>query len=266
LFQVPAGMLADRWGAGRVLFVAGFWWAATTLLIAGLGWGPLRSHWLSPLWILIILRFILGVGEAPTYPAAAQGVARWIPPVRQGLASGIVLASIGLGSGLASPFMSIVMVRWGWHAALLASAVPAVLVAIAWMSIRESCEHVTSHSPKPTRAPNRRALWSRSFVLLTASYTLEGYVGYVFIFWFYLYLVQERHFDLLRAGRFGSLPWILSLITIPLGGIVSDRLVSGPLGMRWGRRVIPMAGLSFAGVFLILGARTQSGYVAALFL
>jgi hypothetical protein len=47
---------------------------------------------------------------------------------------------------------------------------------------------------------------SRSFVLLTLSYSLQGYVGYIFVFWFYPYLVDVRHFNLLRGALFGSLP------------------------------------------------------------
>src|SRR5438309_5635554 len=77
--------------------------------------------------------------------------------------------------------------------------------------------------PSPRRIEVRvdgrhnETLWSRSFVLLTLSYTLEGYMGYIFIFWFYLYLVDVRHVDLLRAGSLSSLPGLLSLISIPLG-------------------------------------------------
>ena len=262
LFQIPAGMMADRWGARKMLLVAGVWWTAITILIAATGWGPLSSATASALWILIFLRFIQGVGQAPTYPAAAQGVARWIPPHRQGLANGIVLTSIGLGTGLAPPFLSMVMVRWGWRAALLTSAIPALLVAVAWAFVPEGSTRAPALTPPTSKATGRGRLRSRSFICLVISYTLEGYVGYIFIFWFYLYLVEERHFDLLRAGRWGSLPWILSIISIPLGGIVSDRLVSGRLGLRWGRRAVPLFGLGLAGAFVALGAWTESAYMA----
>jgi ACS family glucarate transporter-like MFS transporter len=107
---------------------------------------------------------------------------------------------------------------------------------------------------------------SRSFLLLTVSYTLEGYVAYIFIFWFYLYLVDVRHFDLLKAGNLSSLPGALSVTSIPLGGFLSDRLVAGPMGSRWGRRVIPMIGFSLSAVFLIAGAGTESAGAAVVYL
>ncbi len=114
--------------------------------------------------------------------------------------------------------------------------------------------------PAGTKARGR--LGSRPFVLLTASYTLQGYVGYIFVFWFYLYLVDVRKFDLLRGAFLSSLPWLLSIVSIPLGGAVSDLLVRR-IGPGWGRRLVPMAGLVGGSVFIALGARTEAPYVAA---
>src|ERR1700734_3115628 len=100
LFQIPAGGAADRWGARRVLGWAALWWVVATGLISLLGWRFLGGTATSALTVLCVLRFVLGVGEAPTFPAAAQGVARWIPPARRGLANGIVLAAVGAGSAI----------------------------------------------------------------------------------------------------------------------------------------------------------------------
>ncbi len=91
---------------------------------------------------------------------------------------------------------------------------------------------------------------------------MQGYVGYIFVFWFYLYLVQERHFDLLKGALLSSLPWLLSIVSIPLGGWVSDR-IAARRGLVVGRRAVPLVALAAAGVFLSLGARTTNGYQAA---
>jgi ACS family glucarate transporter-like MFS transporter len=266
LFQIPAGAAADRWGARIVLGLAAFAWVLTTVGIAALGWGPLGGGAVRAFVVLLGLRFILGVAESPTFPAAAQGVPQWIAPVHQGFANGIVLAAVGGGAAIAPAVLSRVMLHWGWRSALLASALPALVVACIWMTLRGA----SRPSPRPAEARvsagNGNVLWTRSFVLLTLSYTLEGYVGYIFIFWFYLYLVDVRHFDLLRAGNLSSLPGLLSVISIPLGGFISDRLVAGPMGTRWGRRAIPMIGLSGSAVFLILGAGTDNAEAAVVYL
>ncbi len=254
LFQVPSGMLADRYGARRVLAIAALWWVAATLLLSATGWGSVAA---LP-WLLAV-RFLLGVGEAPTFPAAGYAVSRWIAVPAQGRANGFVISAIGAGSAIAPPLLTFVMVRWGWRAALLVSAAPALAVALGWLRAREP-DALATKAAAPV--DGGRALRSRSFVLLTLSYTLQGYVGYIFVFWFYLYLVDVRHFDLLRGAIWSSLPWLLSIISIPLGGIVSDRLVAS-FGERRGRMLVPVAGFAGAGLFLAFGAHTASATVAA---
>lgn len=260
LFQIPTGALADRWGARRVLACAAFSWALVTLAIAGLrSWHALPISGFSS---LLVLRFLLGVGEAPTFPAAAQGVARWVDKLYRGTANGVVLAAIGAGSAIAPIILSRAMVQWGWRQALAFSALPALAVAAAWTCLREPC--VTSGMESIPAVANA-AKWkpvSRSFVLLVISYSLEGYVGYIFVFWFYLYLVQVRHFDLLRAGGLSSLPWFMSIVSIPLGGVISDWLIKGRLGPIWGRRTVPMFGLLASAICIFWGARTQHAYTA----
>jgi ACS family glucarate transporter-like MFS transporter len=270
LFQVPAGWLSDRWGAGRILTLSCWWWVVSTILMTFVGRGAWQASLQSVVASFLVLRFALGVGEAPTFPAAGQGVSRWVVPSHHARANGLILASIGLGSALAPPILSAAMVRWGWRAALLVSALPAAAAAAAWHLLPEppALENQALADAKPIPLPTvpEAPLLSLRFVLLTTSYTLQGYVGYIFVFWFYLYLVQVRHFDLLRGALLSSLPWILSIISIPLGGLISDRLVTGGPGPVWGRRLVPLFGLGFAGLFLVLGARTDSAYGAAVYL
>lgn len=266
IFQVPAGAAADHWGARRVLAWAAVWWVIVTIFLATLGWGPLSGAVGGMLTLLLVLRFVLGIGEAPTFPAAAQGVAKWIQLSKQGLANGVVLAAVGVGSAVAPLLLSRVMVLGGWRVATLTSAFPAMVVALAWFYVQEpkSLSAPKIHPRAAERSASR--LWSSDFVFLTLSYTLEGYISNLFVFWTYLYLVQVRHFDLVRAGSLSSLPWLLSVISIPLGGYISDRLVAGSMGLRWGRRAIPMLGLSSAGIFLVLGAVTTNAYFAVAYL
>jgi ACS family glucarate transporter-like MFS transporter len=268
LFQVPGGMLADRWGARRVVAIVAWWWVLATLLQALVGWGPLGGSAAGVLWMLVALRFVLGVGAAPTYPASAQGIAKWIPPSARGRANGIVIGSVGLGSALAPPIVSAVMVGWGWRASLVVSSLPALVIAIVWLFVREPRDGAerAGGARGPRRAGGPALLKSGSLVLLTLSYGLQGYVGYIFVFWFYLYLVQVRHFDLLRGAFLSSLPWILSIISIPLGGVISDRLVRGSAGPVWGRRLVAIVGLGGSGVLISLGARTGNAYLAVMYL
>jgi len=261
LFMVPGGLLADRWGTRRVLERASWWWLATTGLQLFVGRSPLASSG-ATLASLLALRFLLGVAQAPTFPAAARGVAAWVAPRSRARANGFVVASIAIGSAAAPPLLTAVMVRWGFRVALAASALPALATALAWRLAGDPPADAVAPAVLRAPAPSASPLRTRSFVLLTASYSLQGYVGYIFVFWFYLYLVQERHFDLLKGAWLSSLPWLLSIASIPLGGWLSDRLVARH-GPRLGRRAVPVAGLAAAGVFLSLGAHTGNAWLAA---
>jgi ACS family glucarate transporter-like MFS transporter len=268
LFQIPAGILADRIGARKVLMWASGFWVVTTVIQAAVGRGLLQTATISAtVTIFLVCRFFLGIAEAPTYTAAGQGVSRWVLPRFQGRANGIVIASIGLGSALAPPLVSNVMVHWGWRAGILISALPALMVALIWLRLPEPpaasppAALQKNNVPAPGVIGNLR---TSSFVLLTLSYTLQGYVGYIFVSWFYLYLVQERHFGLLSGAWMSSLPWMLSIVSIPVGGLISDRLSVGSLGQRWGRRFVPILGMALSGVLISIGAHTDSAVIAAI--
>jgi len=274
LFMLPGGLLADVWGARRTLALLAWGWVIVTVVQAGVASGRSGGSAVAVLALLMALRFVMGVLASPTYPAAVQGVARWIPASAHGLANGLVIGSVGLGSAIAPPFITAVMVPWGWRMAMIASALPAFLIAIVWLFVREprpSPAPVEAETIRPPRTAGeshahvvKRLLRVPGFLLLTLSYTLQGYVGYIFIFWFYLYLVQVRHFTLVESAAISSLPWVLSTVSIPLGGVVSDRLVRGRLGPVWGRRFVPIVGMGGAGVFISIGAHTTNAWVAAL--
>jgi ACS family glucarate transporter-like MFS transporter len=273
LIMLPGGLLADAWGAKRTLSLLAWGWVAVTVLQAAVPSGPATGSAFAVLGMLAALRFVMGALASPTYPAALEGVARWTAPSALGRANGLVIGSVGLGSAVAPPFITAVMVPWGWRTALVASAVPALLIAVTWLLVHDPAPKGPMASPRAAaeegaREPHGRVVarlfGAPGFALLTLSYTLQGYVGYIFIFWFYLYLVQVRHFSLVEGAFISSLPWVLSAISIPLGGLISDRLVQGRLGPVWGRRLIPMAGMAGAGVFISTGAHTTEAWLAAL--
>jgi ACS family glucarate transporter-like MFS transporter len=265
LFQIPSGAIADRFGARKVLSVVTWLWVILTLMQTAVGWGPWQSTTNAAFIAFMVWRFFLGISASPTYPGSAQGVSRWVLPRFQGRANGIVIASIGLGSALAPVLVSNIMVVWGWRMALILSAIPALAIAILWFSFPEP-PHVNEIPVKIDANLTEKSsnLKSVNFYLLTISYTLQGYVGYIFVSWFYIYLVQERHFGLLTGAWMSSLPWILSIISIPLGGWLSDRFAIGKLGEIWGRRIVPLVGMAMSGLLISIGAHTQNEVMAAI--
>jgi ACS family glucarate transporter-like MFS transporter len=264
LFQVPSGWLAGRVSTRRLFGALALGWAAITCAhgLVGKAWLGLS---IGVLPALLGLRFLLGVLASPTYPAAGRAISLALPAERHGSANGMVLGSIGIGSAVAPPLLGFVTLHWGWRAALEVVALLAALVAVLWWRSAPRVQTAGGARPPSEGAAataGKSPLLLRSFWFLTASYSLQGYVGYVFVFWFFLYLVQVRRFELLRAAWLTTLPWIASLVVIPLGGVVSDRAVKR-WGSTWGRRSLPLPALILAAGALLLGARTGSAWLAA---
>lgn len=65
------------------------------------------------LLIFVIVRFLLGAGEAVIYPSANQFIARWIPVRERGIANGWIFAGVGAGAGLTPPLIIYIMIHYG---------------------------------------------------------------------------------------------------------------------------------------------------------
>ena len=129
-FQLPAGVLAARFGPRRVLTLGVVWWGFATALTA-----MLPSDIPHALVLLIAIRFILGAGEAVIYPAANQFVARWVPQQERGFVNGLIFAGVGAGSGLTPPLLTWIILQHGWRAAFWFSAVVGFVAGAIWWKL-----------------------------------------------------------------------------------------------------------------------------------
>ncbi len=266
-FQVPSGGLADRVSSRRIFVVLCAGWAVLTVFTALVGWRGWGLAMVIPqLWII---RALFGVIAAPTYPTSGRTIAVTVAPRLQARVNSLVLASVGIGSAVTPLLLAPITSRYGWRTALwVAAALSAAAGGLWWLlGPRELhvgngvSESISASTDRESDVAAARPLRSSSFWFLSGSYLLQGYLGYIFIFWFYLYLVQVRHFEVLRAASFTALPWIATMFAIPLGGVFSDWAVIR-WGATWGRRSVPLAALCAAAVFLVIGARTERPLLA----
>ncbi len=279
VFQFPAGFLADRFGSRRVLGAALVGWGVINVLTALVQ--PL-GQWLGVFYTLLVIRLLLGIAQAPTFPAAARSLASDIPATSRALANAIVIAGVGLGSALAPIVFGLLADGLDWQRALVIGAIPAfVLAPIVFFFGRDNPSTVVgSEMPGPLGDPSARVdqpeapgllkvgmrlAAKRSVWMLSFSYMLHDYISYVFVFWFFHYLVEVRRFSMLESSWLATMPWLLTIVTTPLGGLISDRLVRR-LGYPWGRRLLPMVALVLAGGLLIGGAQVEDPYAAVVML
>ncbi len=274
LCQIPGGWLSDRWGARLVLTIALLWWSGFTILTA---WSPASAlaGGIGVLATLVLVRFLLGVGEAVALPAFNRAVTDWLPGRARGLGIGIAIGGIGLGSAMTPPITAWVMVNYGWQTAFYVSALAGIVLAgIWWFLARDRpTDHPwlrtgdVSFGLEQTPAAASQAIpwrtWRRTPTVrwLVLSYSCLGYVAYIYMSWFYLYLVNVRGFTVLQGGMFAALPFLAMLVACPLGGWITDRLAQ-TAGITSGRRWVGLAGMLLAAGSIGLGALIQSPYGA----
>jgi ACS family glucarate transporter-like MFS transporter len=282
LFQVPGGWMGDRWGPRRVLTFAVIWWSIFTALTAIAPTLPLVNL-IGILGSLMVVRFLIGIGEAAALPNFNRTVANWHPPRERGLSIGITIGGIGIGSALTPPVTAWIMVNYGWQTAFYAAGLLGLAIALLWYwyardfprqhphvneaeaAIIEGKDQKKEDTQKSDHVPWKAILTTPTVWWLTISYTCLGYVAYIYMSWFYLYLVNVRGFAILQGAFFASAPFIAMTIFCPLGGWVTDRLAE-KYGLNWGRASVGGTGMILAALFIIIGANVEAPYVAIGFL
>jgi ACS family glucarate transporter-like MFS transporter len=284
LAQVPGGWLGDRFGPRIVLAIAIFWWSAFTAVTAIAG-ELFLVHLVGIVGSFIIIRALIGIGEAAGPPNYNRMVANWIAPRERALAMGIATSGSAFGAALTPPLIVWIMVTLGWRAAFYIAGAAGILLALLcyWLTTDRPEEHAwvnkaelqriaagretpvitpLSMQPIPWRAllVQRTDLW-----FLSAAYFALGYILYIYFSWFYLYLVNVRGFSVLSGGWYSTAPFLAGAVTSPIGGWLSDWL-SYRFGKRIGRCGLGVCGLLLTSVFIWVGARTTDPYLAIVFL
>lgn len=256
IFQVPAGWLGDRFGSRVVLGASSFLWGILTLLCGLLPGLVLRTA-LGTVVLFWMLRFLLGAGEASTYPVAARAVQHWMTPPQRGFANSVMLMGSSVASALTTPFVSWSMMRFGWRASFYLTSMAAFAMSLLWISFARTPPIIEDSSITARLKQQTGSAWNMNVVLLCLSYMSEGYLLFMFVSWLYIYLVEVRGFSLTRGGLASSLPWIAAMVATPLGGILSDRL-----NARFGRvrsaRILIMSGYMLSGTLLLAAAHASS--------
>lgn len=288
LFQTPGGWLADHLGPRKVLTVGVVWWGIFTALTAALS--PKLA---GGLFFFVLIRFLLGAGEAIIFPASNQFVSRWIPSQERGVANGLIFAGVGAGASSAPILVTYLMVHYGWRWSFWVSALLGLLAGVIWFLVardnpadhprvsRSELAHIQAGvlpSGSATCTPDdpgtqiahvahHRLSWStilssRDVWAVTFSYFCFGYVAWIFFSWFYIYLVKVRGLDLRSSAFYTTLPPLAMVVCSLLGGVVSDFLTKSR-GKRLGRCGVGVIALVLAAMFLVLGSRAESARVAS---
>ncbi len=165
---VFAGMLADKFGAFRVLI------AGAALYAAGLAGMALSS---TTLMFVLTTGVLIGAAQAGTTYAVIYGViGRQIAPERRSWAMGVAAAAGSFGQFLMVPVEGELIMRIGWQTALLVLAAMVLLIAPLAFGLREAGRASVLAPREQTIADAvMEAMRYASFQLLMAGYFVCGF-------------------------------------------------------------------------------------------
>jgi ACS family glucarate transporter-like MFS transporter len=273
VFQLPGGMLGDRFGSHFLITVMAVCWAVLTILFALV---PDSSSFSIGFIVasLVILRFLTGITHAPFFPVTAGGtIANWFPVGGWGLPFGLQIAGYTLGAAAGAPVLVWLMEAFGWRYALLITAPLAFIFAAVWWwyvrdypkdhrSVNDEEQALIDFGRPPPEDKHTPGAWkavlaNRDILLLTVSYFCVQYVFYLFFFWFFIYLVDIKQFSVQTAGIFLTAQWVVGAIAGIIGGVLCDIGVR-KWGFQHGTRRLAVVSLVLCGVTLISGAVSEN--------
>jgi ACS family glucarate transporter-like MFS transporter len=277
VFQIPGGVIGQRLGA-RVTFtlIGSVAFLATVLT-------PLAPRLLqgSALFLMLFaLQLLMGLAQAGIFPVGSGVMEPWFRPEKWAIIQGVQTMGMQFAAAATPPIVALLMSSVGWQKALLWPALPAVFVIVLWawygrntpnehpsVSAAELAElDVRPAEQSPTSISWNRimqVLANRSILLLTFSYVCMNYVFYLIGNWCFLYLVQERHFNILESGWLAMTPPLAA----GLGGGIGGKLVAvlcDRFGIRWGFRLLPMLALPISGTLILVAVNLNNPYGAVI--
>lgn len=273
LLQVPAGMLADRYGQKKVLGFAVLWWSLATA-VTGMARG---------FWSLVTLRVALGAGEAGAYPSNAGIASKWFPSKERATVAAIFDSGSKLGGAIALPLIAFLLSMLDWKLTFAVTGVLGLAWFVVWQLVftdspqrhprvnGAELAHIlegqtAQQAASEVRPSLKKLLAHRNIWAMCIGFFMINYNSYFFITWLPTYLVKARGFSLMQMGIMASLPLFASIVVQIFAGWASDRVyASGRLSLTATRKLFLVIGLLMASS-IGFAAFAQSAVVAVILL
>ena len=240
--QLPSGSLLDRFGVRRIMLAAILLWAIASGLAA-----------VAPsIVVLFAARYLLGIGEAPSFPANAKAIGLWFPPRERGVPTATFDAAAKLSIGLGTPILGLILLRYGLRANFAVTAVLSLLYAglFAWLyRDPEPCEAITSEFTEEIESRKIRMLDLLLQPKILGAALGAGacnYCFYLLLTWLPFYFQQGLKMTQQGAVLWSSVPWLFAAAAgFGVGGMLVDRLLRFGKNANAVRRTVLVSGTSF---------------------
>jgi sugar phosphate permease len=264
-FEVPGGLLGDRFGVRHLLTILVFGWSLMTGALTFVVWLP--AMWAAQFYFLWVLRFLFGMFQAGGFPSLARMTADWMPVPERGTAQGLIWMSSRLGGALIPLLLGVLISLGGWKSALWIVTELGLLWCIwfwPWFRNRpeempkvNSAERDLIRSGRAGKPPAHAHLaWSTMFRSpsvwgLCLMYGSGGFAASFFVTMLPDYLQNHRGYTREQTQWLTSLPLACGIVACVAGGFLSDWLIRRWGNRKWGRRLNGAVGLTLAGVAIL---------------
>ncbi len=262
-FEIPTGWLGDRIGGKKVLIRVVLWWSFFTIL----------TGFSNGFMMLMIVRFLFGMGEAGAYPNTSIVLSKWFPAAERGTGQAVIWGFSRIGAALTPWIVIPIQQHFGWQACFYFLGGVGVLWTIFWIFWHKEdptesatidpaeLQHILATRELPEKhqlsGSFKNAFRSSNLWFLLAMYFCYAIGAYFFQSWFFTYLQKGRGIAEADLYWAASLPYLLAAAGCLSGGYLSDWACKR-LGKKWGRRIVPMIGLFVAGICIIAGTLTPN--------
>jgi MFS family permease len=272
LFEVPTGWMGDMFGGKKTLIRVVIWWSVFTIL----------TGFANGFWMLLVIRFLFGMGEAGAYPNTSIILAKWFPAFERARAQAMIWGASRVGAAL-TPFIVLpIQQQYGWELSFyILGAVGIIWCLYFYWRVKEDPTEdanvgkdelnvIITHREMSVKIEKDRInFWSgfkyRNFSYLLIMYITYAIGAYFFQSWFHTYLAKGRGMTKDSLLWASSLPYLLGMVGCLSGGWLSDGACKR-WGKKWGRRIVPMIGLFVAGICIICAASIKDNMTAIIFL
>lgn len=268
LCQLPIGVVLDRLGVRRIGRISTFIWSMASFAAA-----------LTPtIGGFFGARFLLGVGEAPTFPANAKAIGYWFPPKERSFATSIFDSAAKFAPAVGVPLIGILLLHIGWRLSFAVTGLISFLYFLLFYWIYRDpkddpglseAEHkyILSETveAQAEEAPAEHAslgylLRRKKVIGLALGFGSYNYVFYLLLTWLPSYLSRSLHINLLQSFLYTGVPWLFATFTdLIVGGWLVDALIQRGWNANLVRKVVLIGGTALGlGILGAAGAHTPT--------
>ncbi|RXH54777.1 MFS transporter [Granulicella sibirica] len=241
------GRLLDLLGTRRGFMLIMLWWSLACAIHGfATGFG-----------MLLVARFLLGMGEGGAFPAATRVVAEWIEPEARSTAMGFINAGTAMGSVLAPPLIGLLLLHSGWRSVFFVSGAIGLAWVVWWMASYRGNTMALSSGTLDARLIARHLSFREIIAIpsvrsLVFAKFMSDSAWYFLLFWLPKYLYDARHFDIKQVSLYAWIPYAASGLGSFLGGWFSSRLLRRGSSLDRARKIALGLSAAFMPVVMLV--------------